>query len=182
MKKHILAALASAAVLMIWGMIFWQFIYEPLKIYNTIPNADKVAELLQQSGTVTGTYFYPWPRNTDETFQQFVTKHKEGPFFKLSYIRQGVDPQSPQKMIGGILHLFVVSFLAGLIIRLIGHGSIDFKRKALIIFLAGSIGTVFIQIGDPVWFHLPWDYSLGILVYELISWLILGVITAWIMK
>ena len=80
MKKNILAALASAGALIIWGMIYWQIIYEPLKIYHTIPNADKVAELLQQSGTETGTYFYPWPRNTDETFRQFVTKHKEGPF------------------------------------------------------------------------------------------------------
>ena len=182
MKKVILAALASTAVLLIWGITYWQIIYELLKIYNTSPDAEKVAELLQESGTATGTYFYPWPRNTDETFQQFVTKHAHGPFFKLSYIREGVNPQTPKKMIGGILHYLSVTFLAALIIHLIGPDKIGFRKKVLILFLAGSIGTIFIQLGDPIWFHLPWDYSLGILVYELVSWLIIGIMTALIMK
>lgn len=182
MKKVILAALASTGVLLIWGITYWQIIYEPIKIYNTIPDAEKVAQLLQESGTTTGTYFYPWPRNTDATFRQFITKHTHGPFFKLSYVREGVNPQTPQKMIGGILHYLLVTFLAAIIILLVDPDKVSFRKKVLILFLAGSIGTIFIQLGDPIWFHLPWDYSLGILVYELVSWLIIGIMTALIMK
>jgi hypothetical protein len=46
------------------------------------------------------------------------------------------------------------------------------------VFLAGMMGTVFIQFGDVVWFHLPLDYPLGNLIYESGCWALLGVILA----
>ena len=41
------------------------------------------------------------------------------------------------------------------------------------------MGTLLIQIGDPVWFYLPWDYVRGNVVYELVAWALLGVAVAW---
>jgi hypothetical protein len=44
------------------------------------------------------------------------------------------------------------------------------------------MGTLFIRLGEPIWFHLPWQHTLGHGVYEVVSWLLMGTITAMIIK
>jgi hypothetical protein len=34
------------------------------------------------------------------------------------------------------------------------------------------LGSVFITMGDPIWFHLHWDYARAILLYEIVSWIL----------
>ena len=122
----------------------------------------------------TGTYFYPWPRATDAEAAAFLDKHRRGPFFKLSYVAEGVDPQSPRKLLTGMLHNYCVALLAACMLALALPALPRLRQRVVLVFLAGSIGTLFIQVGDPVWFHLPWDFVLGSLVYELGSWTLLG--------
>ena len=43
---------------------------------------------LEDSGTMTATYFYPWPRDTPQAHQRFVEQHVRGPFYKVSYIKE----------------------------------------------------------------------------------------------
>ena len=38
--------------------------------------------------------------------------------------------------------------------------------------------TDLITIGDPVWFHMPWDYVRGVVMYEIVSWTVLAAIAA----
>jgi hypothetical protein len=44
-----------------------------------------------------------------------------------------------------------------------------FGRKFGAIVLAGLLGSDFITIGDPVWFHMLWDYTRGVLLFEIVS-------------
>ena len=45
-------------------------------------------------------------------------------------------------------------------------------QRFALVFIAGAMGSI--QAGDPIWFHLPWDYAAGALVYEFGSWTLLG--------
>jgi len=168
------AALGGTAALVAWGMLFWALLYEPAGVYHTLPDDAAVVAALRDSGTTTGTYFHPWPRATEAQMASFLERHRQGPFFKLSYVAEGIDPQSPQKMLFGIFHNYCVALLAACLLGLALPALPLLRQRTLLVFLAGWMGTLFIQVGDPVWFHLPWDFPLGSLIYELGSWALLG--------
>lgn len=171
--RLLLAAVAGMIVLVGWGMVFWGFLADPLEVFHQLPNAPAVTIALANGGTPTGTYFMPWPRSTHEQFERFVAQHKSGPFFRLSFVREGVDPNSPTKILMGCAHYLLVSFLA--VALLVVTGISSFNRRVAVVFLSGLLGTAFITLGDPIWFHMPWDYTRGVLVYELVSWFLLSV-------
>lgn len=92
----------------------------------------------------------------------------------MSYIREGVDSQAPGKILLGTLQYLVVSGLGVALLRLSALPSSAVGRKFLLILVAGSIGSVFIRLGEPVWFHLPWPHALGNLVFEVGAWVPMG--------
>ena len=100
---------AAAVVLIAWGMVFWGLLADPLGVFHELPDADAVTSALVDAKTPTGTYFMPWPRDDAESFEQFVAQHRSGPFYRLNYLREGVDPNSPGKLLVGSLHYVTVA-------------------------------------------------------------------------
>jgi len=178
--RLMLAAAAGAVVLIVWGMLFWGFLAPPLGVFHALPNASQVTAALESGGAPTGTYFMPWPRRTKEEFRRFVAQHKSGPFYRVSWVREGVDPSSPGKILAGCALDLAVSVLAVALLAAAGPGSSG--RRFRIVLLAGLLGSAFITVGDPVWFHMPWDYVRGVLVYEVVSWFLLAATLAWLAK
>ncbi|HEU4520839.1 MAG TPA: hypothetical protein VFT12_02485 [Thermoanaerobaculia bacterium] len=176
MKRAIFSTLAGGAALVVWGMIFWAFLAPALGVFNALPDAAGVTRALSESDTPTGTYFMPWPRSTPEEFDRFVAQHKSGPFFRLSFVREGVDPNHPAKIATGVLQYLVVAALAVVLVMLAGAAT--FRARFALVMFAGLMGTVFITLGDPVWFHLPWDYTAGVALYEVVAWALLALTTA----
>ena len=179
-KRGALGIVAGTLALGVWGMVFWGFLTPKLGMFRALPNATEVTKSWQEIDLQTGTYFVPWPRDTPETFQEFVEHHKRGSFYKLSYIREGVDPQSPGKLLTGSLHNASVAFIAVLLLLAVGPGR--YAKRAAVVFLAGIMGTNFISLADPIWFHLPWDYTAGALIYETVSWTLLAGVTAGVVR
>lgn len=175
--RFIFAVTIATVAMVAWGMVFWGSFSEPLGVFNGLPDDAGVRAALQASNPATGTYFSPFDRSTPEKMNEWLGMHRSGPFFKLSYVREGADPQSPSKMAGGVLHYLVVSLIAAGIVLLGGAERPRVARFGMV-FLAGMMGTVFIQFGDVVWFHLPLDYPLGNLIYETGCWALLGGILA----
>src|SRR4029079_5934254 len=122
-------------------------------------------------------YFMPWPRDTPEAFKRFEEQHKRGPFYRLSYVREGVDPSSPSKLMVGTRHYVTVALIAVLLATLAGPPR---GRQVAAVVLAGLLGSDFMTVGAPVWFHMPWDYTRGVLGYELVAWILLGLTAAWL--
>jgi hypothetical protein len=162
--------------LVAWGMIFWGVLAARLGVFHRLPGDEGVTALLTEGGTTTGTYFMPWPRDTAEEFAVFEAQHRRGPFFRLSYVSEGVDPSSPRKLLIGTLHYLTVAVVATALVWLAGAHS--FVRTWTIVFVGGLLGSNFITLGDPVWFHLPWDFTRGVLFYEVVAWLLLGLTLA----
>ena len=90
MRRSMLTALLGMAALVVWGLVFWGWLADPLGVFHKIPNDLAVTNVLVASNVPTGTYFMPWPRATPDEFARFVAQHQTGPFFQLSYVREGV--------------------------------------------------------------------------------------------
>ncbi len=74
----------------------------------------------------------------------------------------------------GSLHSLVVACLATALLLLAAPSLPSLGQRFALVFIAGAMGSIFIQAGDPIWFHLPWDYAAGALVYEFVSWTLLA--------
>ena len=175
-RRATLAVVLATVALIAWGMLFWGLLSGPFGLFrDLLPHAGQaMADLLQESGAETGTYFHPWPRDSADWQQA----HREGPFFELQYSRVGVDPSSPSKLALGSLHnLVVVTALAALLILVGGRHS--GARRFGILVLAGMVGTVFARVGDPVWFHEPLPHARGLVIYEVGAWLLVAAVLAW---
>lgn len=170
--RWLIAPLAGMVALVAWGVLFWGLLADPLGVFHKLPNDRAVTDVLRGGGAQTGTYFMPWPRKSPEEFAAFEAQHKTGPFYRLSYVREGVDPSNPRKLFLGCLHYLTVAAVATLLLWIAGPKS--FARRWGIVFLGGMLGTNLITIGDPVWFHMPWDYTCGVLIYETVAWILLG--------
>jgi hypothetical protein len=149
-------------------------------MFHQIPNDEAVTAALIKAQVPTGTYFMPWPRDTPETFERFVAQHKSGPFYRLDYVREGVDPEALVKFVKGTVQTFftalcgvIVAFLAGTATRL---------KRFYVVFVAGLVGSLYITVAEPVWFHMPWDYVRGVLCYQLVSWTLMAAVCAWFIR
>jgi hypothetical protein len=176
-----IASVLGTVAILAWGMLFWEFLYQPLGVFQEKPVDPVLVEALNVSGLETGTYLYPWPRDTPDAKRDWVSRHAAGPFFRLSYVREGVDPESPWKLGFGVLHNLLVASMATGLILLAGRGSGTFGARFLIVTLAGMMGTVLIQAGETVWFHMPLDYVIGAAFYQIVCWLLLaGILAAYL--
>lgn len=174
--KWIVTPVCGMVVLVAWGMVFWGFLAAPVGVFHKLPNDRAVTAELENSGTISGTYFMPWPRATAAEFAAFEAQHRAGPFYRLSFVKEGVNPSSPSKLLIGTLHYFTVAALATALVWLARPST--FGRALAVVFLGGLLGSNLITIGDPVWFHLPWDCARGVLIYEVVAWLLLGLAVA----
>lgn len=173
--KTLLATAAGAVTIVVWGMLFWGLLAPRLGIFHALPDSDAVTAALAAGGTRTGTYFMPWPRDTPESSERFRAQHRSGPFFRLSYVAEGVDPAGPSKLVLGALHYLTVAAMGVGMALLVGGPP---RRRFFAVLLAGLLGSNFITIGDPVWFHMPWDYARGVLLYQLVAWTLLATVLA----
>ena len=176
MKRLFLATSANTIALILWGLLYWGVLYEPLEVFNDLPNKETVAEVLFDNNTPTGTYFYPWPRNSSAAMADWLKNHIEGPIFRISYVEKGENPQSPMKLIMGCIHYFIVSLLGASLLLLTGPALNTFVKRLLTVFIAGCMGTLYIQLSDSVWLHLPWWHTGSQVLYDIVSWLIMGTV------
>jgi hypothetical protein len=57
-------------------------------------------------------------------------------------------------------------------------GSVTAVARFKALLLAGLIGSLYITVGDPVWFGMPWDNALGVLLYQVVSWVLMAAVCA----
>lgn len=172
-KKFLISSVLATLLMTVWGMLFWAVLYAPLGVFDDQPQGAEVSKTLQAANTPTGTYFFPWPR-TD--FESWTAQHKQGPFYQLHYVRSGVDPNSPLKMVLGMAHTWIAACLGLALVWVLGPQTRAKLFRTLV--TAGLLGTWYIRIGEPVWFHLPWKHNLAVSIYDIGSWLILAAVLA----
>ena len=50
-RKFLIAVAVSTVALLVWGMVFWGSLYDPLGVFGTLlPDQEEVASLLQSGG------------------------------------------------------------------------------------------------------------------------------------
>ncbi len=191
MKKLLLASLAGATVLFIWGLLAWVVLPLHDASFRPVPNEDAVMSALRSNIDAAGAYYFPgMPQETPNMtadqrtagMEAYVNKHKAGPIGMVFFHPGGVDPMMAGQFVSGFIIYLVAAFVAAWSLsRSTAAGSTYIARVAYCGML-GVLVSFAAYIPAMNWMYFPMDYTTAMAADALIGWLLAGLALAAIVK
>jgi general stress protein CsbA len=170
--RGLLGAVAAAVAMFVLGFVFFASGLQNLAI-GDVDNmqAATIRQALAANLPETGTFSVP----DDSTAEQTVM-YGQGPIATIHYNSRGFAIGDPLVLLGGFMHMLIVALImaAGLL-TLSKYVASQGERIRLL--LLGAIGAaVFIHLREPIWFHHDWTYAIYVLIADVVSLTIGGLI------
>lgn len=187
MTRTLLAALAAATILFLWGGVY--FVLVPtsvVEVMRPVDNEEAVAAMLRTGLPETGVYLIPWGTQAeiaDPAFQEELTeRHRRGPLVMISYHEEGAEPGDPGVFLSGFLHFFLSGLLVAVLLRIALPVLAGFRQRLVFVTLVGLAAAVIGEVYKGIWFYQPWDYTLYLALFILGGWFLAGLAMAAILK
>lgn len=174
MKRFLLGTIIAAVAGFIWGAVFWM---SPLP-NNAIGQAKSDTLLgaeLKLTLNETGVYYLP---SGDPTGEEFQKLHRAGPIAMIFYQRKGAEPMAGSTFAAGLVHGWASIALTAILLGMALPALASYGKRVGFVALVGIVSTVFSSIGGTVWWPIPLDWALIMSTYEIIFWVIAGLILA----
>jgi len=182
MARGILAALAGAVLMFIWGALTWMVLH--LYPHDGFKNGEVVSASLKASNAETGVYWVPTPPGTDDRespeFKEFARKLKDGPRAMVIYNANGMDANDMTFMAKGFLALLASCFVAAL---MLDRAAIrNLLGRVLFCTTIGVIVALYSDGSNWAFFSFPQGWTIISMIDHVISWTLAGVAMGLIMK
>ena len=175
MIRALIGAVLGAVAMFVIGFVFFA---TPLYKLATSGLDDHQAATVQQamaaSMPATGTYFVP---NPDTRAQ--AEMYSRGPIATVHYNMRGFSPVDPGSLVGGFIHMLIVTVLGALALFHLSRSIHSFSEQVRIAGLAIVAAAIFMRLGEPIWFHFDWTHAIYLFVADVVS---LGVAALVILK
>lgn len=173
MGRAIIGAVAAAVAMFILGFIFFASGLQKTVIsgLEDVPAAT-VQQVLATSLPETGTYVVPDP----EASSGQTVMYGRGPVATVHYNTSGFPAMDSSALLGGFIQMLVVTLLMAAALYLLSRHVAGFAERAKMLVLAVLAATVFMRLGDPIWYHHGWAYAIYLFVTDTISLIVAGVI------
>ena len=172
MTRALIGAVVAAIAMFIIGFIFFA---TPLSRIGTAslenPQAAAVQQAVAANLPKTGTYHVPSGDSPEQTVM-----YGRGPIATIHYNTSGFSVADPSVMIGGFIHMLVVTLLMAVgLFTLARYVPSSGERVRLL--LLGTIGAAaFMRLGEPIWYHHDWSHAIYMFVADVISLSVAGFI------
>ncbi len=175
MIRVILGSVVAAVAMFILGFVFFA-------VLGTIPLSDVgdneaaaiqsvLASNMDNSGATTALV----PSGTGEAQQQM---YLSGPVAMIHYNPDGQEIGGASTMLGGFIHMLISALiLGGALYTLSGHVR-DFVARVSIVALFGIAASVFMHLGNPIWWHQDWLYHGYLFFADAVMFIVAGGIIA----
>jgi len=178
-----LAVFLAAVVQFGWGFAFWTMTPISKQMIGSMPDEEKVTQALKEANPETGVYFLPYGdcqamSGDEEAMAAFAERHRAGPLVQVIYRKEGIEPMSPAVFAMGFAHMVGSCLLAGGLLLLAAPALPGYFARFFFVVGLGAFAVFAIQLANPVWFHHPWKFSLLHSFFELVSWVLAGIILA----
>jgi hypothetical protein len=179
MRRLLLASLLAAAVMFLWGFLFWTVLMPAPRVFSAPDDSAALSEALVTYLPSSGTYVVPtWEGDEKQMAERFET----GPVATIFFRRDGVRMMSPFTFVYGYLQLFVVCFLAAMLLYTTASALPSYGSRVAVVLLLGLAGTLFIELSQPIWWHQPWRFHLLNTLYAVVAWLLAGCVLGMLIK
>jgi hypothetical protein len=185
MALRVLAAAALSAVLMFfWGFIYWGPVLNmTARLMSPLPTEVELDIMapMRAAQLPDGMYVYPGPladMSDEEAKDAWTKKIEIGPIMHLAYHADGVSPMEPMMYLKGLVHVFVIALLAGILLAMVVHTLPSYASRAGLLILVTLIAALWTNVGNVIWWgHTP-AYVAGQIAYELGAGLLMSLATA----
>ena len=178
MKGVVVGAVIGAAVMFIWGFLFWGVLPIGNAAMGGVDNQAAFQSMLDEYVSETGVYMVPFSQDPSDA--EFQALHAKGPIATVYYRAEGSEPMSTSTFVMGYLHELVVLLIMGLMLKLAGIAS--FGGRLVAVFLGGLSGAGLATLSAPIWWLHPWNMAVIDLIYQGVAWLLAGVVLATMVK
>ncbi len=186
--RMLLGAVISAAVLLVWSVLFWMVLSAPGKAVRAVPDETALMQSMREAVPGAGAYYFPMPPGPGpgaeraSVVEAFRRRHVHGPVGLLLINPEGSDPLSPRTYLLAFGHALLASLVAALLLRIALPVLESYLARALFVFLLGVFAAVAVQLSDPIWWRLPWSHHLHGAAYHVLTWLLGGLVLAAVVK
>lgn len=187
MFRTILAALLAAVVMFQWGWLYWGVLPLADRVTHRIPQEDAVVQVLAENLSESGAYYFPGrpqhddrPPNPNETEAAWNEKHAAGPIGWVLLQKQGAPAMDPQVLGLGFGAMFVAALIAAGLLSICPPA--NYARRVIFVAALGLFVAVIGTFNDAIWFAYPWDFQLIKATYQVIGWILAGLVIAAIVK
>jgi hypothetical protein len=170
--RALVGGVAAAVVMFILGFIFYATpLYKLGSASLDNSRAAAVQLALAQNVPETGTYFVP----SGDTPEQTVM-YGRGPIATIHYNTRGFSIADPAIMIGGFVHMLVVSLLMAVGLYTLSLHIPGFGERVRLLVLGVIGAAIFMRLGEPIWFHQDWGHAIYLFVADCISLFAAGLV------
>ncbi len=171
--KRPLAILVAAVAVYLWGFVFWGATTVPYQAWNRAADDSAAQQALREHFPQNGVYGVPSVMHEAEELERLSQAGPTG--FVFITAAGGRPAMVPSIMAFGFLHGLVVAALVAALLSWAGAG-MAFAGKVKLALLAGAISVVMTHFGDAIWWMSPWRWKLVTAFYELMCFLIMGLV------
>lgn len=165
-----IASLLAAVVLFFFGFLWWGILMPIVKPANAITDAT-VVEKLASSLNESNIYFYP-------DYAGEYSEDQTGPTAMLYFHK---EMPSMGKMMGlGFAHMVLSALLVSVSLSFSGRRT--FAERFAFVFFLGLFVAVWADLGNMVWWRYPLAWTGYHFAYDVLSWLLAGLVIALIVK
>ncbi|MGJ8669122.1 MAG: hypothetical protein ACSHXK_06505 [Oceanococcus sp.] len=178
MKGVILGSIIGAALVFMWGFLFWGVL--PFGNTAVVGVEDQAGLQAQLDAYLDETGVYMLPFSKDETDAEYQALHAKGPIATVYYRAEGSEPMAPSTFLMGYLHEVVVLLIMGIMLKLAAVGS--YGSRFVVVLLGGFAGSCFSSLAGPIWWLEPWNRAVIDLSYQAVAWLLAALVMAAMVK
>jgi len=165
MGRALIGAVAGAVAMFIIGFIFFATPLHKIGLAGlTNDQAAAVQHALAANVPGTGTYAVPDGSTSEQT-----TMYGKGPIAVVHYNSGGFAVADPAVMIGGFIHMLIVAALMAYGLLLLSRHVTDTAEQFKLLGIAVLASTIYMHLGDPIWFHFDWAYAIYGFIADSIS-------------
>jgi hypothetical protein len=185
--RVIIGSLIAAAVLFLWGFVYWQVLPFSNQVIKPLANETDLTSVMENDlasamaagGAETGVYYFPhMPVNsTDEAaLEDYKNRHMAGPIGMIFYRAEGTEPMPPKRMAWGYLQMLLAALAAAIVLS--ASDVQVYSGRVMIVFWMGVFAACLSVLSDVAWFYFPMNYFWLKFGYYVSSGLILGIVLA----
>jgi len=185
MKHTLIGGLVGGIIVFIWSFMAWVILplHEPS--LKEVANEATLTSALQSSLSDKAVYVVPknpGMKADQATMDAYVARVKQGPNAMIIYDPAGTDPMMPRQMvIGIILDIIAAAIVAWFLARSTAM-SASYMARVTYCGMFGLFVTFFGHLTDWNWMGYPGDFTSGLIVDTIMSWLLAGLGIAAVVK
>jgi hypothetical protein len=176
MIKIGLGAFVAAIAMFMTGFVFYA---TPLNMiqYKSVGEVEQAAVqnalATQLNTTGTGTYIIPSPTSAEGTVM-----YGKGPVATVHYNSKGYSTEDVSAMVNGFVQEFIICLILGFALSRLDRRVPDFASRAQLVVGFAVAGSALINLGQPVWMHQDWTYSVYAFVADAVMLSVAGLVIA----